>query len=100
MSRRTCAAREPIRKSRWADVSKFIGGCVLLFVLGNALARRYLNAHTPNFGYAVIRTKWKMALALKRPPDTLVLGDSSGLHGFDPQSRRAFWEAVSRTYAL
>ncbi len=85
MSRELVLPREPIRKSRWADVSKFIGGCVLLFVLGNALARRYLNAHTPNFGYAVIRTKWKMALALKRPPDTLVLGDSSGLHGFDPQ---------------
>ncbi len=57
----------------------------LLFVL-NAGAGMYLGRARADFTYWLVREKWRMLDALEEPVDWLVLGDSGGAHGVDPQT--------------
>lgn len=55
-----------------------------LLVLFNLLAALFLDRHTSNLGYFVVREKWKLLLGLERPVDWLILGDSSGNQAVRP----------------
>lgn len=60
-------------------------GTALFIILLNALVTAWLNKTVPNSGYRRIRQKWAMLKNLQQPVDTLILGDSSGAQGLDPQ---------------
>lgn len=45
----------------------------------------WLGAHSTNRAYVIIMEKWRMLLDMKQPVDCLILGDSSGNQGVDPQ---------------
>ncbi len=56
----------------------------LVFLL-NLVVTVWLNKTVPNEGYRKIRQKWSMLEHLQKPVDTVILGDSSGAQGFDPE---------------
>jgi len=59
---------------------------VLAFVfLLNLVVTVWLNRTVPNEGYRKIRQKWSMLEHLQKPVDTVILGDSSGAQGLDPE---------------
>ncbi len=62
----------------------WISTALFILVL-NALVTTWLNKTVPNSGYRRIRQKWAMLHSLKQPVDTLILGDSSGAQGLDPE---------------
>jgi hypothetical protein len=57
----------------------------LFIIVLNALVTTWLNKTVPNAGYRRIRQKWAMLHGLNQPVDTLILGDSSGAQGLDPE---------------
>jgi len=57
----------------------------ILLVIANLIAAVVLDRWSPNFGYVVINAKWNKLVALDKPVDWLVLGDSSANQGIDPR---------------
>jgi hypothetical protein len=62
-----------------------IAGALILTLLVNCGVLEYLKKNTSNLGYYLIRDKWEKLLHLDKPADWLILGDSSGNQGFDPE---------------
>lgn len=59
---------------------------MLLTVLAaNWAVGRFLDRHGTNLGYLYIAHKWRVLGQLDAPIDWLVLGDSAGSQGFDPE---------------
>ncbi len=77
--------REHVKGISPRGMSGILLGTGLMLVLTNSAARWYLEKHTPNLGYRLIQSKWKMLEDLQRPVDWLVLGDSSGNQGVIPE---------------
>ncbi len=77
--------KEVIREGNWREIGSVMGGAVLLVLLFNCAACWYLERFTPNAGYLLIRAKWHLLATLKNPVDLLILGDSSGNQGVDPE---------------
>lgn len=69
-------------------LTSVIAGALILVALVNVAAWWYLGRYTPNTGYLLIRAKWGMLANLKQPVDLLILGDSSGNQGVDPETLR------------
>lgn len=70
---------------------------LLVVAILNFATGVYLQGNTPNEGYRRIQRKWEMLVTMKEPVDTLIIGDSSGAQGVDPELvERAFGgEAVN-----
>lgn len=60
-------------------------GTLAVALLVNALAAAYLDWRPVNLGYRVIKTKWRLLAAQRRPVGWLVLGDSTGNQGIVPE---------------
>lgn len=65
-----------------------IAGALIIVAVFNVVAGWYLERYTPNTGYLLIRAKWALLANLKKPVDLLILGDSSGNQGVDPETLR------------
>ena len=84
------AAASPLPEDKLPATSRkkvaliWISTALFIIVL-NALITTWLNRTVPNSGYRRIRQKWAMLHSLKQPVDTLILGDSSGAQGLDPE---------------
>jgi hypothetical protein len=65
-----------------------IAWSLIIVTAVNVVAWWYLGRFTPNTGYLLIRAKWEMLTNLKKPVDLLILGDSSGNQGVDPDVLR------------
>ncbi len=65
-----------------------IGALVIVAVL-NFAAVWYLSTWTPNVGYLLIAAKWHLLRTMDTPADVLIVGDSSGNQGVDPDVIRS-----------
>ncbi len=65
-------------------VLRTIIGTVVGVIFINFAALWYLAGFSPNTGYQLIKAKWNLMRSLVNPVDLLILGDSSGNQGVDP----------------
>ncbi|MEA2552128.1 MAG: hypothetical protein QOJ65_304 [Fimbriimonadaceae bacterium] len=76
---------ERIPPTSWRRVALISLSCVFIIIALNGMATQWLTVTVPNEGYRRIHTKWAMLENLSQPVDTLILGDSSGAQGVDPE---------------
>jgi hypothetical protein len=76
--------KEIIPTATKREISGVILGTVICAIVFNILAIFYLAVYSPNTGYLLIAEKWKIMQGLDNPVDLLILGDSSGNQGVDP----------------
>ena len=77
--------KEYIPPSNWRSVVLASIGTLFIVLLFNFIAAWYLSHFSPNTGYLLIRAKWNIIGELKQHVDMLILGDSSGNQGVDPE---------------
>lgn len=75
---------EVIHRSRPASVAATITGTLLTVVLINIGFNQHLASTPHNFGYWLVDYKWNLLERTNQPVDWLILGDSSGNQGVDP----------------
>lgn len=76
--------REILPRSNARRIALSVLGTLLIALLGNALADRYLGQYTTNRGYWLVGQKWRRLQTLPQPVDWLIVGDSSGNQGVVP----------------
>lgn len=69
---------------QWLQGVKILIYSFLIILLVNGLAFLYLQHFNPNKAYALIRYKWDLLKNNSQKVDWLILGDSSGNQGLDP----------------
>lgn len=80
--------RETVPPCTAGRLTAVIAGALIIVAVVNVAAWWYLERYTPNTGYLLIRAKWSLQANLKSPVDLLILGDSSGNQGVDPETLR------------
>jgi hypothetical protein len=76
--------KEIISQTTRSRVAVTVIGAILCVIVFNFVAGWYLTRYSPNIGYLLIAAKWNLVQALANPVDILILGDSSGNQGVDP----------------
>ena len=77
--------KEIVSRTTAREIIMTVAITLTVVAIVNVTALYYLARFTPNTGYLLIRAKWAMLSALKDPVALLILGDSSGNQGVDPQ---------------
>jgi len=80
--------KEAIPPCSRGRLTAVIAAALIIVAVFNIVAWWYLERYTPNTGYLLIRAKWALLASLKKPIDLLILGDSSGNQGVDPETLR------------
>ncbi len=76
--------REIIAPTNRRHLVAIVIGALLLSAMLNFAAVWYLSIWSPNIGYLLIAAKWDMLRTMSSPADVLIVGDSSGNQGVDP----------------
>ena len=77
--------KEPVVSVTKSEVIFAVLGTIIISLLFNFLAWWYLKDFSANAGYLLIRAKWQLLENLETPVDLLILGDSGGNQGVDPE---------------
>jgi len=77
--------REIVPRANMRQVGLTILITIVGLIIVNLACIWYLAHFSPNTGYLLVAAKWKLLETLERPVDLLILGDSSGNQGVDPE---------------